>query len=128
MRPRRDRKRLADPNMRVTCTIRVSDYQWVIRHRYEFSALLGAAVASLRVKAGEPEPSILDQAPDEAVAEYIKEKGVALPPDDPRAWKSGELILYGVWHARQPPEVKGLPFETKQDRFRVEMAEAGPPA
>ena len=80
------------------------------------------------VKAGEPEPSILDQAPDEAVAEYIKEKGVALPPDDPRAWKSGELILYGVWHARQPPEVKGLPFETKQDRFRVEMAEAGPPA
>lgn len=126
-RPRRDRESLTNPKVRVTVAIRLGEKRWVIEHRMDFSAIMAAAIHQLQIRDGGavPEP-VLEEPVEEAVASFLKERGAAPAPEDPRSWKAGELMLYGIWHNRQPPEVKTLPFEVKQDRFRAEMAEKAP--
>ena len=69
-RPRRDRSAIDDPNMRVTCSIRHSDYVFMVQKHFEFSAVLSKAIAQLRKR---------EESEEEAIKAFYKERRAQLP-------------------------------------------------
>lgn len=73
-RPKRERLNLLDPSVRVTCSIRHSDYRWVVENRMQFSAILSKAIHQLALDRADPstEAALFAQVRREKAAEQAK--------------------------------------------------------
>ncbi|MCI4357340.1 MAG: hypothetical protein L3K18_09465 [Thermoplasmata archaeon] len=105
------------PKARVTCSITFEDYEFVARTKLEFSALLAAAIRSIRQK----EEGTVDAG---AARMAITQQETALPPEAPTR---DELPSYSAWlvsHSSEPGFM-AIPKPEKFKMWRTEPERGG---